>query len=225
MELAEVVPWGRSYDEYLRMFSLSDDDLQKRILGVGDGPASFNAELAARGGRIQSADPVYRFSSEEIDSRIRTVYPEILNQVQKNSSDFVWDSIPDVEALGRMRMEAMGIFLTDFESAKAQGRYVDAALPDLPFAPKAFDLALCSHYLFLYSDHVDLEQHLLSMRELCRVASEVRIYPLVTLKGNLSSHLEPVMAALGERGARVELRDVDYEFQRGATQMLVATQG
>ena len=40
-----VLPWGRSYDEYLRMFGLSEADLDKRFLGCGDGPAAFNAQL------------------------------------------------------------------------------------------------------------------------------------------------------------------------------------
>ena len=41
--LDQVVPWGRSFDEYRRMFALSDDDLTGSILGCGDGLASFNA--------------------------------------------------------------------------------------------------------------------------------------------------------------------------------------
>lgn len=35
--LDKVVPWGRSYDEYVAMFALSSDDLRRRILGCGDG--------------------------------------------------------------------------------------------------------------------------------------------------------------------------------------------
>jgi hypothetical protein len=39
MKLAEVIPWGRSFDEYRRMFALTDGDLAARVLGCGDGPA------------------------------------------------------------------------------------------------------------------------------------------------------------------------------------------
>ena len=38
----DIVPWGRSFDEYIDMFDLSEDDLARDIVGVGDGPASFN---------------------------------------------------------------------------------------------------------------------------------------------------------------------------------------
>jgi hypothetical protein len=47
--LSDVVPWGRSFDEYQRMFVLSEDDLATTILGCADGPASFNAEATRRG--------------------------------------------------------------------------------------------------------------------------------------------------------------------------------
>lgn len=48
----------------------------------------------------------------------------------------------------------------------------------------------CSHYLFLYSDHVNLEQHFFSMKELCCVTDEARVYPLVTLNGSRSKHID-----------------------------------
>jgi hypothetical protein len=49
MKLDKVVPFGRSLDEYIKMFNLSAEDLQKDILGVGDSPASFNAEGTTKG--------------------------------------------------------------------------------------------------------------------------------------------------------------------------------
>jgi hypothetical protein len=49
VQLKEIMPWGRSFEEYVAMFALSEEDLSKRILGCGDGPASFNAELTRRG--------------------------------------------------------------------------------------------------------------------------------------------------------------------------------
>ena len=31
LQLAKVIPWGRSFDEYLRMFALTDADLHCRV--------------------------------------------------------------------------------------------------------------------------------------------------------------------------------------------------
>lgn len=68
--LEKVVPWGRSFEEYVSMFGLSDSDLGHRILGCGDGPAAFNAVLTRQGGKIVSIDPIYVFEAEQIKSRI-----------------------------------------------------------------------------------------------------------------------------------------------------------
>lgn len=204
------------------MFELSDDDLNTRILGCGDGPASFNAEATERGCEVISCDPVYQFKVEEVRRRIGQVYPEIMAKMQQAADDYIWDAFDSVEQLGEVRMNAMSRFLSDFDAGYRQGRYVSASLPRLPFADSEFDLALCSHFLFLYSDHVDEAAHLASMRELCRVASEVRVFPVVSLDGKTSKHLDSVMSALAADGFAVSLQPVRYRFQKGATEMLVA---
>ena len=97
--LQEVVPWGRSFDEYRRMFGLTDIDLQSRILACADGPASFNAELTAAGGNVTSCDPLYHFSEKEIRQRIDDTSAEIIEQTRKNIDEFVWsDDLTDVDA-------------------------------------------------------------------------------------------------------------------------------
>jgi SAM-dependent methyltransferase len=221
VELKNVVPWGRSFNEYREMFSLSEVDLEKRILGCGDGPASFNAELTACGGNVVSVDPAYQFDATSLKRRIAEVYDEVMPQVQSNRDKYVWDTIPSVEALGKIRMEAMGDFIDDYENGKQSGRYIHGALPRLDFEDKAFDLALCSHYLFLYSEHISLKDHIESIKELSRVATETRIYPLLSLNGEISPYLNAVMAELAKDNLTTSLVDVEYQFQKGATRMLV----
>lgn len=222
MKLTEVVPWGRSFEEYTKIFSLSENDLKKTILGCGDGPACFNAELSQAGGKVISVDPVYQFSAEQIESRIDAIYSQVMGEVEKNKDDYIWTSIGGVEELGRLRMESMTKFLADYVIGKEGGRYACASLPSLPFEHKSFELALCSHYLFLYSDHVNQEQHISSMKELCRVANEVRVYPLLSLDSQKSQHLKPVMSELAQTGIQISLEAVEYQFQKGASEMLVA---
>ncbi|MCF6324098.1 MAG: SAM-dependent methyltransferase [Gammaproteobacteria bacterium] len=223
MELSEVVPWGRTFSEYREMFSLTNDDLRKKILGCGDGPASFNVELNTNGGNVTSIDPIYQFSPDQIRSRIEEVYPQIMDQVSKNHTDYVWNDIESVEELGKVRMTAMSLFLRDYKkNNQKSGRYINASLPTLPFEEGEFELALCSHYLFLYSEHVNFSAHIQSMKELCRVAKEVRVYPLSISNNEESPHLHSVMAELERDGVNVSLVSVKYEFQKGATKMLVA---
>jgi len=62
----EAYPWGRSFDEYRRMFNLTEDDLAGRIVGCADGPAAFNGGMRRRGKRVISCDPLYAFTGAEI---------------------------------------------------------------------------------------------------------------------------------------------------------------
>lgn len=221
--LEKVVPWGRSYDEYRRMFSLTAADLKGRILGVGDGPASFNVEATERGAHVISCDPIYCFTAADIERRIELTRTQVLAQTRKNAENFVWDAIPSVEALEQLRMSAMRRFLVDYPQGRADGRYVDASLPTLPFADGEFDLALSSHLLFLYSTQLGKPFHADAMLELCRVAREVRVFPLLALDGAPSLLVAPISLALAARGWRVTIEPVDYEFQRGGNQMLRVT--
>ena len=66
-------------------------------------------------------------------------------------------------------------------------------------------------------------QHIESMKELCRVAKEVRVYPLLSINSNKESpHLKLVMAEMKRNGINTSMVSVKYEFQKGATKMLVA---
>jgi hypothetical protein len=219
--LDQVVPWGRSFDEYRRMFVLADDDLNRRILGCGDGPASFNAEATCRGYRVVSCDPIYRFDKAHIEERIATTYEQVLDQTRRNVHEFVWGGdIPSVEALGAVRMAAMRTFLGDYDAGKRVGRYVDAALPTLPFDDGSFDLALCSHFLFLYSTQLGEAFHRAALHEMCRVAREVRVFPLLALGSERSPLLDGCMDDLRASGYHATTEKVPYEFQRGGKEML-----
>ena len=219
-QLKDIVPWGRSYDEYVKMFSLSSHDLNLRILGCGDGPASFNAELTRRGGKVVSVDPLYAFPREEIEARIEETFDEVMQQTRLNPHEFVWEHIRTVDELGQVRMQAMRDFVLDYEQGRATGRYVAQSAPRLDFPDHCFDLALSSHFLFLYSDHLDLQFHIDTLTQLSRVASEVRVFPLLQLGSTPSPHVGLAMEHFSRLGYQVTREQVDYEFQRGGHEML-----
>lgn len=219
--LEKIVPWGRSYDEYVSMFGLTEVDLGLRILGCGDGPAAFNAVLTKRGGNIVSVDPIYVFDAEQIRGRISETYETVMAQMRNNQSDYLWGAIPSVEQLGSLRMSAMETFLADSDAGKNEGRYIPGELPSLPFENGQFDIALSSHFLFLYSAHLTAEFHLQALQEMLRVAREVRVFPLLTLDGVSSPHLHFVTEHFANHGFAVEVKRVPYEFQRGGNEMLV----
>lgn len=92
MKLEEVVPWGRSLTEYQLMFDLSERDLNSKILGCGDGPASFNAEMTKLGHSVLSIDPIYQFSAEQIEKRVRATYEPVISHISGISNGRIINS-------------------------------------------------------------------------------------------------------------------------------------
>ena len=109
-----VVPWGRSFAEYRHMFRLTDEDLNGRIIGCGDGPASFNATMRQRGHHVVSCDPLYQLTASQIKERIAATYETVIGQTRQNQERFVWDLIKSPDELGQIRMTAMSEFLADY---------------------------------------------------------------------------------------------------------------
>jgi len=221
MKLDQVVPFGRSLDEYIKMFDLSSEDLQKSILGVGDGPASFNTEGTIKEYDITSIDPIYQFDGAEIKQRFDAVVDNIINQIIATPNNWVWSYHQNPQDLKEKRIQALDAFLADYQKGKQEQRYLTQALPQLDFADRTFDLALCSHFLFLYSVQCDRDFHIAAIAEMLRVSKEVRIFPLLTLMQEVSPYLDFVIEKFGKLGYSVSMEKVPYELQPGANKMLV----
>ena len=223
IKVESVVPFGRSLNEYQKIFDLSEDDLSKNILGVGDGPASFNAEMLKRGHAVTSLDPLYELSGKEIQDRFYRMVDGVIQQVKSTSENWVWTYHKSPDDLRMNREEALRIFVNDFDLGRQQGRYRIGELPKLHgIQDRSYDLALCSHFLFLYSDHVDGNFHQMAIQEMLRVASEIRVFPLLTLAKEKSIYVEPIIQLLQSSGFKVGIRKVAYELQRGGNEMLWA---
>ena len=236
IQLDQVVPWGRSLDEYIRMFNLTPLDLQKRILDCAGGPASFNTELNQRNTslssnslssnhpagkpQVMSCDSIYGFSISQIEQRIADTYNLLQEKLRTNLEAYHWRQIQSPEQLGEIRMAAMRQFLQDFPQGLEEGRYQVESLPSLPYGDHQFDLALCSHFLFTYSAQFSESFHLDSIHELCRVAAEVRIFPLLKVSGEPSPFVTKIVKELQAQGDRAEIEAVNYEFQKGGNQLL-----
>ncbi len=220
LKLEKVVPLGRSLNTYIKMFNLNAEDLKLKILDCAGGPASFNTEMTKQGYHVISCDPVYQFSGAEIFQRFQETYPLIIDGLTANLDQYIWKEFASPTELGESRTETIRLFLEDFPVGLSTGRYAIAELPSLPFPTGTFDLALCSHFLFLYSDHFSEQFHLQSIAELCRVAREVRIFPLLNLSCEPSPYVIPVINTLKNQGYQLEIQPVNYEFQRGGNQLL-----
>ena len=220
VRLDQIVPWGRSRREYELMFALTADDLSRGVLDCGGGPASFTADVSACGYHAVSVDPIYAYSGGDIRARFEATSDSLMAQVRATPGDWVWSHHRNPDDLLANRHAALEAFSADYEQGKSEHRYVVGELPSLPFDPGSFGIAVCSHLLFLYSDLLSADFHIQSVRELGRVADEVRIFPLLTLSGMPSPHADAVRSALEVDGWASEIVRVNYELQRGGNEML-----
>ncbi len=220
VKLENVIPLGRSFSEYEQMFGLSKMDLDRSIIGVGDGIASFNAELNEMGKKILSVDPLYEFDGNEIRKRFYEVIDNVVDQLRSTQEDYNWTFFKNPDEYREHRIKTTERFVIDYDSGKGEGRYITGELPNLEFEDNSFDIALCSFFLFFYSEQLDYEFHLASVKELIRIAKEVRIYPLIDLAVNRSVHLDPVINEIEKEDYLVEIKKVDYDMQPNGNIML-----
>lgn len=219
-DLKDVLPWGRNRAEYTAFFDLGAIDAKTKILDCASGPASFNAEMTAAGYQVTSADPLYAFSAQDIEGRVEETRTQMIAGLRAARHRFVFTWHGTIERHEEIRMNAVRDFLDDFEAGKQECRYRAEALPTLSFDDETFDIALCSHFLFLYSDHLDTDAHIACIAEMMRVGTEARIFPLLDLNGDQSRHVDSVRHALERRGFNSLIQKVDYEFQKGGHNML-----
>ncbi len=142
------------------------------------------------------------------------------NFMEDDAQRFIWSTFKSPDDVVKARVAAAKTFLDDYRKEANAKFYLPAGLPTLPFRDGDFDLALCSHFLFLYSDAFDADFHVASLMEMARVAGEVRVFPLLAMTGEPSPHTDEVVDRLRQAGLRPDIEPVKYEFQIGGNQML-----
>ncbi|MGP7819461.1 SAM-dependent methyltransferase [Niallia sp. 01092] len=220
LDLERIIFIGRTYEEYLHMFSLSSLELNgKKILDCPAGACSFTAVGNKFGLDVTAADIAYYHSNEELKNKGLKDIEHTVETMEKAKDNFLWDYFESVEGLGRHRTNALIDSYNDRK--KNSKRYIPTTLPSLPFKDKEFDIILSAHFLFTYSDRLDVDFHISTLKELLRVSKEeVRIFPLVDLEGNRYQHLDEIISYLEDNGCKVEEVKVSYEFQKNANSML-----
>ncbi len=219
--LGDIIVSSRPYDEYRAMFGLTDGEiLAGPVLDCPGGAGSFAAEVRDRGGHAVCADPVYGTPPDVLVEGAKAGFARGLRYLDEHRDSYVWTFFDGVDDLVARRGGALDRFAEDFQGP--DDRYVEAALPDLPFADDAFRLVLSGYLLFAYPDHLDDADHEAGLRELLRVArEEVRLYPLIDTAYVRHPRIDALRRLVEAEGVATEVRRVDYEFQRGATEVLI----
>lgn len=225
LDLERIVFIGRTFEEYLDMFSLSVAELQgKKILDCPAGACSFTAVGNRSGLDVTACDIAYYHSGEDLKNKGLQDIEHAMEHMKKAKINYRWDYFDDIEDLREHRLRALQDCTEDMR--RSTERYVPVTLPSLPFKNAEFDILLSAHFLFMYADRLDYEFHIETLNELLRVTKEeVRIFPLVDLEGKRYEHLDKVISYLADNGCVVEEVNVPYEFQINANSMLKIKKG
>jgi hypothetical protein len=218
--MRKLVLWGHSVDEYREMFDLSQDEMNSNILEYGCGPSAVNFQQTQKDYKVVSSDPLFVLDKDTLSSKAVMIFADMVEQVKKEQEQFDFTRSGSCENLIAERRQGMKQFFADYPAGKAQGRYVGIADYHLPFADFSFDFALSSHYLFADLDDQTVDFHLLVIRELARVAREVRIFPLIDREGKTSEFLGPVLLGLQQDNYGVEIREVVFHLHKTGNAML-----
>jgi hypothetical protein len=217
----------RSFAEYEKMFALGNVVLQNSaMLDVAGGASSFVAEACVRGIKAQAVDPLYEMDTEAIYAHGIKEIELSTEKLSRIESSFDWSYYGNLDNHKKLREQSLLQFIEDYRNQRGTGRYTSALLPQLPYEDGQFSLVLCSHFLFLYHEQFDYGFHLEAVKELlrvCAVGGQVRIYPLRSLQWDYYPHLEPLMAAMEQRGAWPELLASELPFIPGSSELLCIT--
>ncbi|MBF0458440.1 MAG: hypothetical protein HQK99_11160 [Nitrospirae bacterium] len=222
LELKEIVLLGRTFDEYFRAFNLQAVNLkEEKILDAASGVSSFCAEAAMKGIDVTGSDRIYSLPASTIELKCAEDLALVMAQMPEVAHLYKWEYFRGVDELRDARKRAYKLFTGDFRRHGSR-RYVICELPETDFSDNEFTITLISHFLFLYDDRLDYEFHRETIRECLRITSkEIRIFPIVNLKGELSPYIEKILTDEAFANCTKTVQTVDYEFIRNGNRMLV----
>ncbi|PKL92144.1 MAG: hypothetical protein CVV21_05170 [Candidatus Goldiibacteriota bacterium HGW-Goldbacteria-1] len=225
-ELKDIVAIGRSYSEYEAIFGLDKIDMRaENVLDCGGGVSSFTHEASIKGINSISADRIYKFTHKELETKSADDLKIMFNSLSKTKHHYKWDYYKDETDLEKHRNFARDLFLKDYRENRGK-KYITCNMPVSPFYDKEFTLALCSHFLFLYDEHLDYEFHRKAIEELVRVTKgTILIYPLINLRYRKSEFVDRIMKDVIFKNAEFEIIETEFEFLEGAKEVLKVSTG
>lgn len=221
--MRNLVLWGHQLDDYKKMFDLDEASLKGSLLEYGSGPSAVNASLHQTAKAMVSIDPLFDLNKIPLQQEVDEVFEERAKILAAKESSLNFGSYKNLNGLIKERKKGLAIFFADYEQGKREGRYLALKEKELPFADFSFELALSSHFLLMPRDRPgeeDLIFYANTIKELTRVAKELRIFPLIDSEGEPSPFLGPILLHLQQENFGTEVREVAYHLQPRGNAML-----
>jgi len=187
-----------------------------RILGIGDGPASFNAEATRLGVKVTSIDPIYQFSATEIMKRFYEVVDNIIDQIKATPASWYGHTINLLKIYETIEFERSMNSLTIMTRESKKETIVEhyQALTSKERVRYSLMLTLFCFVLWALWLSVSLQ----FIREMLRVSKEV--FSHYWLLCNVLNILTESCRNLATSDTVSTLK-VQYELQKGGNEMLV----
>lgn len=219
--MRKAVLWGHHVAEYQDMFDLNAHDLTLPLLEYGCGPSAINAALHQKNSWVISVDPLFSLSKPQLFEKVMLMFDARVQEIKNNQGVVLnVSAFGGLDAFIAMRRQGLDDFFKDYEQGLIQERYRSTSIDLLPFADFTFHLALSSHYFFAGETRPSVEEDLVKIKALARLAKEVRIFPLLTQPGVLSPALGPVLLGLQHDNYGVEVREVSCALYPAGNAML-----
>jgi hypothetical protein len=219
MEHLPVTGWVYNFSDYRQMFDLVEKELKKKVLDFPGSLSSFNAEMHVKHHKVITRDLFPSLDIQQVKKEAERIVQQNELLLTKNKHRLKDASDLFISKIFENWHNSKELFLNDYEMAKREGRYLKIELLEFPFADHQFDIALCSDLLFHTQARSGYSAEKF-LSELCRVALEVRAFPLLDETGAISQELGPILQVLQLNNFGVEIRAVTYEEQKGHNAML-----
>lgn len=221
LNLDKVALIGRTFEEYEKIFRLSDIKSNNiTILDVGSGVSSFCAEASKRGMKVKAMDPIYAYDLIELEVKCSKDLDLVIKELNGVEYLYIWEIFRSKDDLKRQREKAYKEFIKHYREFKDM-QYIPEKMPKTTFTKNQFDIVISSHLLFLYDHIFNYSFHKETIKEMLRICSkEIRIFPLVNLYGKKSTFLQEFLNDVNFRGYEKSIERVEYEFIRGGNEFL-----
>jgi hypothetical protein len=208
MDTNHISVWGRTLDEYIKMFNLDNLTESTKILSIADGPSTFNLQLRQMGINVTSVDPIYSLTIKELKDVFEKSFLFNKQLFTENPNSFNFKNEKEMKQLLAKRRSTFDSFIIDFEQHRENYHY--GKLPSLEFQDNNFDLCVCSNLLFIFDHIFNLDFHIKSIKEMLRLSAEVRIFPLYNIHGEQSECVSGVTRFLTDNSINWEIIQNDY---------------
>ena len=211
--------WIHAFEDYLNMFKLSEDDLNKSILVTPANISNFNVIQHQQDRPTISSDPIYMNGIEEVANYTANRLKTLENKLAQLGDP--WDQ----EQTRRKWREIAHSFLRDFPAGFDSGRYSSCTESDFLKQNSRFDLALCPR-CSLEAEHKGYQEALNQITTLCSIAKVVRVFININLKSSIETILGPLMVHLQQNHYGLSFHEIKVHspFQTAAMLEVWATE-